>query len=969
MSGTRGSENGLNGAPGNSKCVLHLTQLRRRCELLLHLLPIGALLICVLLSVTLVACINPFRSATDGSDKNEATDDTGDGGHGEDIRYGTIVINPGQSMQASTIMPDLGNLGELAHRRQVEFTHTGPGTPGSLSRDPVESYQDGDPIADIPYGTWTVTMFCYDESEELIATGTTPGVVVDAATVPVTVLITPLAGGSGTLVYTVEFPAELVTEAVVTLDPWPIGGDDEFVLVPGVDPAVSGEVDYNEDFAATGLLSLHATLPSGAYLMTIQLSDTAASGDGLHAPLVEIVQIYDNLTSSAPPVVLTEAQLRSVPDAPSNLQIIRVGPDAELATLELFWTDNSNTEMGFRVYRNSVLIGQVGSGITTYLDTNVSFGTYSYTVAAYNNFGNSPDTGAVAAVVLLAYEGNESTGGAAPATVAYLDGETVIVAGQGDLVREGHTFEGWNTQLDGSGTDYAPGVPFTITGNTTLHAQWEIITYTLTYTAGPGGSILGATVQTVDHGADGTQVTANPSTDYQFVRWSDGSTDNPRQDTVVTGDITVTAAFARPFVFTVRTDNVGGLTGPNQYQIQVGTGEFNYTVYWGDGQSDTGVTGNITHTYAAAGEYDISIVGQFPHMQFPVNVADGDAPKVVDVRAWGDNQWQSMVDMFRNCSNLAGFSALDAPNLTNVTSMSGMFRMAAQFNGTINHWNVSTVTDMSYLFYGDVFTDMIFNQPLNNWDVGSVTTMMSMFDNNINFNQDITGWDVHNVTTMSSMFNRARSFNQPIGVWQTDSLWHMGSTFAYTDAFNQPLNSWNVSGVQWMTATFNGSSYNQPLDLWDVSNVTSMSWMFSGTSVVFNQDISGWDVSSVTNMSNMFFNSSEFNQDITGWNVSSVTNMSRMFQGAHTFDQNLGLWDISSVTNMTNMLDTANTTQGLSPANYSSTLIGWEANPTTPNGITLGAASRQYNPSGATARNSLITTHGWAIEGDEPQPW
>jgi uncharacterized repeat protein (TIGR02543 family) len=34
-----------------------------------------------------------------------------------------------------------------------------------------------------------------------------------------------------------------------------------------------------------------------------------------------------------------------------------------------------------------------------------------------------------------------------------------------------------------------------------------------------------------------------PSTGYRFVSWSDSSTDNPRTDTNVTGDITVTANF------------------------------------------------------------------------------------------------------------------------------------------------------------------------------------------------------------------------------------------------------------------------------------------------------------------------------------------------------------------------------------------------------------------------------------------
>ena len=68
--------------------------------------------------------------------------------------------------------------------------------------------------------------------------------------------------------------------------------------------------------------------------------------------------------------------------------------------------------------------------------------------------------------------------------------------------------------------------------------------YTLTYTAGANGTISGTTPQTVDHGADGTAVTAVPDANYVFVNWSDGSTANPRTDTNVTANITVTANFA-----------------------------------------------------------------------------------------------------------------------------------------------------------------------------------------------------------------------------------------------------------------------------------------------------------------------------------------------------------------------------------------------------------------------------------------
>ncbi len=68
--------------------------------------------------------------------------------------------------------------------------------------------------------------------------------------------------------------------------------------------------------------------------------------------------------------------------------------------------------------------------------------------------------------------------------------------------------------------------------------------FTLTYTAGPGGSITGDSPQEVVEGNDGTQVEAVPDTNYHFVDWSDGVLTATRQDTSVSGNIDVTANFA-----------------------------------------------------------------------------------------------------------------------------------------------------------------------------------------------------------------------------------------------------------------------------------------------------------------------------------------------------------------------------------------------------------------------------------------
>ena len=50
-----------------------------------------------------------------------------------------------------------------------------------------------------------------------------------------------------------------------------------------------------------------------------------------------------------------------------------------------------------------------------------------------------------------------------------------------------------------------------------IGADEVLVSYTLTYTAGPNGSISGVSPQTVSMGGSGTPVTAVPNTGYHFV--------------------------------------------------------------------------------------------------------------------------------------------------------------------------------------------------------------------------------------------------------------------------------------------------------------------------------------------------------------------------------------------------------------------------------------------------------------------
>jgi uncharacterized repeat protein (TIGR02543 family) len=104
----------------------------------------------------------------------------------------------------------------------------------------------------------------------------------------------------------------------------------------------------------------------------------------------------------------------------------------------------------------------------------------------------------------------------------------------------GYTFVNWTGDATGSVN------PLTVTmdANKSITANYSLNTYTLTYTAGAGGSITGTSPQTVNHGSSGAEVTAVPSTGYHFVSWSDDVMTAARTDTNVTTNISVTANFA-----------------------------------------------------------------------------------------------------------------------------------------------------------------------------------------------------------------------------------------------------------------------------------------------------------------------------------------------------------------------------------------------------------------------------------------
>jgi surface protein len=338
---------------------------------------------------------------------------------------------------------------------------------------------------------------------------------------------------------------------------------------------------------------------------------------------------------------------------------------------------------------------------------------------------------------------------------------------------------------------------------------------------------------------------------------------------------------------------------------------------------------------------------------------------LTNVNQWGTTAWTAMDSAFFNCTNL-NISATDVPNLANATSLQFMFSTCIALNGPANigTWNVSTITNMSAMFNNT----SAFNQNISGWDVSKVSNMNGMFQGAIAFNQNIGSWNTAAVTNMSSMFNGATAFNQAIGTWNTAAVTNMSNMFNGATAFNQNLGTWNTGKVTAMDAMFTGATaFNNggsaSIGNWNTAAVTFMNGMFQGATA-FNQNISAWNTAAVSDMSSMFRNATSFNQDIGNWNTAAVTSMGSMFQGATAFNQNIGTWTLNANVNLGGFMSPMLSNCGMDCQNYSATLVGWAANPATPNGRMIRAAGRTYGTDAVAARNTLTSTKGWSIVSD-----
>jgi len=233
----------------------------------------------------------------------------------------------------------------------------------------------------------------------------------------------------------------------------------------------------------------------------------------------------------------------------------------------------------------TVTHGSNGTAVTAEPDAHYHFVDWSdgKTTATRTDTNVQGDLDATANFALDTYTLSYAAGahgtltGIVSQTVGYNLSGTAVTA----VADTGYHFVDWS-----DGKTSATRTDTNVTANNSVTANFALNAYTLAYTAGAHGTLTGSTPQTVNHGSDGTLVTAVADPGYHFVDWSDGKTTAARMDTNVQEALNVTANFA-PVTHTLSyTAGVNGtLTGTASQRVDHGS----------DGTAVTAVPGRGYH--------------------------------------------------------------------------------------------------------------------------------------------------------------------------------------------------------------------------------------------------------------------------------------------------------------------------------------------------------------------------------------
>jgi uncharacterized protein (TIGR02145 family)/uncharacterized repeat protein (TIGR02543 family) len=146
----------------------------------------------------------------------------------------------------------------------------------------------------------------------------------------------------------------------------------------------------------------------------------------------------------------------------------------------------------------------------------------------------------------IEFDGNGGSGSVSDVTANA--GSAITLPSGAGLTKAGYTFDGWNTNSSGTGTNYSAGASYTVTGNATLFAKWTAVPvppdgYTITFDLNDG---TGRTWSATTNGSLSSSYFTNPQerSGYTFIAWAmnyDGGMRQVNAYTVFTANTTILA--------------------------------------------------------------------------------------------------------------------------------------------------------------------------------------------------------------------------------------------------------------------------------------------------------------------------------------------------------------------------------------------------------------------------------------------
>tara|TARA_R100000951_G_C2631939_1_gene177957 strand:+ start:78 stop:1034 length:957 start_codon:yes stop_codon:yes gene_type:complete len=261
-------------------------------------------------------------------------------------------------------------------------------------------------------------------------------------------------------------------------------------------------------------------------------------------------------------------------------------------------------------------------------------------------------------------------------------------------------------------------------------------------------------------------------------------------------------------------------------------GTFNAEIEWGDGSTST-VTAyndaNLAHTYASAGDHQISITGSFPNIRFNNT---GDKLKVKSVENLGAVGWTTLEGAFRGCSNMVSFIG----GTTDTSSVSSINKM---FNGCtsltlldVSSFDTSSVTGngMNKVFFG---CTSLTSLDVSNFDTSSCTSFDSTFRVLTNLTSlNLSGFDTSSATYTGYMFLGSDSLTSldvssfdTSSVVRMDNMFNCNSLTSLVGAEDFDITSFNrtsaLAGFMDNSGRMTTAQYDALLVKWDAQSVFS----------------------------------------------------------------------------------------------------------------------------------------------------